>query len=275
MSCVNLITNEVRDRYSVDGVVCLRNAITEEWIDCTRDGIARNLEQPGRFFRDQTPADSPARYVFDFWVWQQIPEFTELIKRSPIAEMVGELLGASHLNLLMDNWFMRESGATSGAPWHHDEPYFDFSGGKKCVFWYPLEPVSVSEGLTFLAGSHQWGQLFMPSHFREKTPFEGDMTGYRSIDSVEFDAPNHRFLNWEMEVGDCLIFDFRTLHAATTDTAAPATIQRMSLRYGDQNVRFKPRGEWTIETSEYLKSLGCKPEGRVDCDLLPRVWEAS
>ena len=276
MSGINVITDEVRDRYIEDGVVCLRDVMSKKWIDCTRDGIARNLEEPGRFFRDQTPANSPARYVFDYWSWQQIPEFTELIKHSPIAGIVGDLLEASHLNLLMDNWFVRESGATSGAPWHHDEPYFDFSDGKKCVFWFPLEPVSASEGLTFLAGSHRWEKLFMPSNFREKRPFKGDMTGYHSIESVDLDASEHRLVNWEMEVGDCLIFDFRTLHAATSEnTALPATVHRMSLRYGDQDVRFNPRGEWTLETSEYLRSLGCEPHGRVDCDLLPRVWEAS
>ena len=270
----DVITSEVKERYNEDGVVCLRNVISEEWIDCTRAGIARNLGQPGHFFRDQTPADSPGRYVFDYWSWQQIPEFAKLILRSPIAAIVGELLEAAHLNLLMDNWFMRESGATSGAPWHHDEPYFDFSGGRKCVFWFPLEPVGVSEGLTFLAGSHCWGKLFMPSNFREKLPFEGDMTGYLPIDSIDFGAPEHRFLNWEMEVGDCLIFDFRTLHVATTETGAlPSTIHRMSLRFGDQGVRFKPRGEWTLETSMHLESLGCKPDKPVDCELLPRVWE--
>ena len=270
-----MITSEVQERYRKDGVVCLRNVISEKWIDCTRAGIARNLEQPGRFFRDQTPADSPGRYVFDYWSWQQIPEFAKLIMDSPIAGIVGELLEAVHLNLLMDNWFMRESGATAGAPWHHDEPYFDFSGGKKCVFWFPLEPVGVSEGLTFLAGSHDWNKLFMPSNFREKKPFKGDMKGYLPIDSIEFDAPEHQFLNWEMEVGDCLIFDFRTLHVATTEVGElPSTIHRMSLRFGDQDVRFKPRGEWTLETSDHLKSLGCRQDDHIDCDLLPKVWVA-
>ncbi len=276
MQVPNIITPEIRNQYLVDGVVCLRKAIDDKWLDITRRGVSRNLDQPGRFFRDQTPADSPARYVFDYWSWQSIPEFEELIRESPISEIVADLLEAEKLNLLMDNWFMREAGATSGAPWHHDEPYFDFTGGRKCVFWFPLEPVNVSEGLTFLAGSHSWNKLFMPFDFRDKKPFDGDMSDYSPIERVNFDAPEHRMLSWEMEEGDCLIFDFRVLHAATTgEGALPSTIHRMSLRYGDQDVRFIPRGEWTLETSEFLKGLGCQSGGSVECDLLPRVWQTS
>jgi ectoine hydroxylase-related dioxygenase (phytanoyl-CoA dioxygenase family) len=268
-----LVTTEERHQFLEDGVVCLRQVIDAKWIDLTRKGIARNLREPGRFFRDQTPTHSPARYVFDYWSWRQIPEFAELIYDSPFAAIVVDLLEAKKLNLLMDNWFMREAGATSGAPWHHDEPYFDFFGGKKCVFWFPLEPVKAEEGLTFLAGSHRWNKLFMPSNFREKKPFGGDMSGYYSLDGVDFNASEHDFLTWDVELGDCLIFDFRTLHVATTEESAlPSTIHRMSLRYGDQDVKFAPRGEWTLETSEYLQNLGCQSGGKVDCDLLPRVF---
>ncbi|MGI9316379.1 MAG: phytanoyl-CoA dioxygenase family protein [bacterium] len=276
MSPSQKITADTIERYREDGVICLRNVIDEKYLDLTGKGIVRNLTEPGRFFRDQTPADSPARYVFDYWSWRSIPESTELIQDSPIAEFVAELLNARKLNLLMDNWFMREAGATSGAPWHHDEPYFDFTGGNKCVFWFPLESVESTAGLTFLAGSHRWNKLFMPSNFRDKMPFDGDMSGYSTIDSINFAATEHRMLSWNLEPGDCLIFDFRTLHVATTEEGAlPSTIHRMSLRYGDQDVRFTPRGDWTLETSEYLQSLGCQPGGSVDCDLLPQVWPRS
>ena len=39
----------------------------------------------------------------------------------------------------MDNWFFREAGSKSGAPFHHDISYFDFEG-TMCVLWLPLEP---------------------------------------------------------------------------------------------------------------------------------------
>ncbi|GIT27692.1 MAG: hypothetical protein CM1200mP41_37360 [Gammaproteobacteria bacterium] len=50
---------------------------------------------------------------------------------------------------------MREIGATTAAPWHHDEPYFDFTG-RLCVVWLPLEAAPKSEGLP-LSGARTVG----------------------------------------------------------------------------------------------------------------------
>ena len=38
------------------------------------------------------------------------------------------LLDARRVNLVMDNWFLRQAGATSRPPFHHDISYFDFDG---------------------------------------------------------------------------------------------------------------------------------------------------
>lgn len=265
------IDSAARDAYWRDGVVCLRRVIDEPWLDCAGTGIDQAFKTPGRFFRDQTPPGSPARYVFDYWNWQNLPAFRRLVLDSPLAGLVADLFEARSLHLLMDNWFLREAGATNGAPWHHDEPYFDFDGGRKCVFWFPLEPASRDEGLIFLAGSHRWGKLFMPQNFREHAPFEGNSGGYHPIEGFESHAAQYR--SWDVAPGDCLIFDFRTLHRATNQTdPLPRTIRRMSLRYGDQDVRFRPRGEWTRETSEHLIALGQAPDAPLDCALLPRVY---
>lgn len=265
------IDDLARAAYDRDGVVCLRGVIGREWLDCCREGIAQAVENPGSFFRDQTPADSPARYVFDYWNWPNVPAFRRLVLESPFAEMIAGLLKAETLNLLMDNWFLREAGATHGAPWHHDEPYFDFDGGRKCVLWFPLESASREEGLTFLGGSHRWGKLYMPQNFREHRSFDGDRHGYH--EPADFESYRDRFLAWDVEPGDCLVFDFRTLHRATNQTdPLPRTIHRMSLRYGDQDVVFRPRGAWTEETSSYLAGMGLRPGEGVECELLPRVF---
>lgn len=266
------ISNAARESFHQEGVICLRGVVGREWLDCCRDGLNQSLANPGPFFRDQTPEGSPARYVFDYWNWRNIPGFRKLVLESPFAGMIAELLEAELLYLLMDNWFMREAGATNGAPWHHDEPYFDFDGGRKCVLWFPLEPASRDEGLTFLGGSHRWGRLYMPQNFREHRPFEGDLQEYSPIG--DFEAYRDRYLSWDVNPGDCLVFDFRTLHRATNDKdPLRRTIHRMSLRYGDQDVIFKPRGEWTKETADHLIAFGQHPGMPPDCELLPLVYE--
>ena len=267
-----MIGTEQKESYRRDGVVCLRNVITEQWREVSRRGVETSVANPGRFFRDYTAEGSPARYVFEYWNWWNIPEFEDLAFNSNIAALVAELLDADKLTLLMDQWFLREAGATNGASWHHDEPYFDFFGGRKCVVWFPLEETSAEEGLTFLAGSHNWGKLFMAQNFGKREAFDGDTSGYETIG--DFDRYADSLLSWDMVPGDCLFFDFRTLHRATSDTTPLSrTSHRISYRYGDQDVIFRPRGAWTEETSAFIMEAGQKADAKLDCKLLPTVFE--
>ncbi len=264
-----------RAAYRRDGVICLRKALTAQWLDCTRRGIERNLREPGPFFRDQTPDGSPARYLFDYWNWERIPEFGQFMSDSPMAAQVSALLQAKRLFMVMDNWFLREGGATNGAPWHHDEPYFDFVGGQLCIYWFALDAATSEEGLTFVAGSHAWGKLFQPQQFKVHRAFDGVTSDYHPIEDFEADRGN-RLLSWDLEPGDALIFDFRTLHRATCGPQPPSrTVQRMSYRFADQDTVFRPRGEWTREISDYLIARGQRPDRPLDCPLLPCLAKPS
>ncbi|MBV8568209.1 MAG: phytanoyl-CoA dioxygenase family protein [Methylobacteriaceae bacterium] len=262
--------------YERDGAICLRGALGPQWLAAIAEGIETDRRSPGRFFRDQTPASSPAKYVFSYWIWRDNAPFRRVIFDSPAGGIAARILGAERVTMIMDNWFLREAGATNGAPWHHDEPYFDFDGGRMCAIWIPLEPATPDEGLTFVAGSHRWGKLFMPLNFRDRIPFEGvaGEGGYAPVPDIDAVPGAYEFLSWEMAAGDCLIFDLRTLHEATAGTKPlQRTIRRLSLRFADQDVRFKPRGPWTEEISKFLIDEGQAAGGLLDCPMLPVVWQ--
>ena len=44
------------------------------------------------------------------------------------AKIASELMSAKKINLVMDNWFLREAGSKSSTPFHHDISYFDIKG---------------------------------------------------------------------------------------------------------------------------------------------------
>ncbi len=259
------------DAFRRDGVVHLRGAFAPRWLDLAARGIARNLAHPGPFHRDHTPPGSPGRYLFDFWTWSETPEFRELIHDSPAGAIAARLLGADAVRMVMDNWFLREAGATAGAPWHHDEPYFDFEG-RLCVLWLPLEPVTGDEGLTFVRGSHRWGRLFAAPQFSDNVPFRCEGARYEPVPDVEREYAGE-LLGARTTPGDCLVFDFRTLHGATAGARPlPRTARRMTLRFAAEGARVVPRGEWTREISAHLVSLGQVPGAALDSPLTPRVW---
>jgi hypothetical protein len=51
------------------------------------------------------------------------------------------------------------------------------------------------------------------------------------------------------------------------------TIHRIALRFGDQDTIFRPRGLWTKEITDHLLDLGQVAGAKLDCPLLPQVWE--
>lgn len=257
-------------RYRTDGVVCLRQVFDAEWIALAKAGIDRNIANPGPFFRDHTGPESAGRYLFDFWNWRDIPEFERLVFESPLGG-IGERVLGGRVRMLMDNWFVREAGSVDGAPWHHDEPYFDFEG-RMCIVWMPLESVRANRGLTFVRGSHDWGRLYAAQQFSDNVPFDCHGDEYHPMPDFDGDRQRYDFLSWDLDPGDCLVFDFRTVHRASDRArSADRTTRRMTFRMGGQDTVFRPRGEWTRQISEHLIGLGQMPGAALDNPLTPLI----
>ena len=126
------------DQYKKDGAVLIKGKFDRAWIEKLRKGISKDFQNPSPRFVRHTKDDDAPGYFEDFWTWDLFDEFTDFVHNSPTAQIASELMGASQVNLVMDNWFLREAGSKSGAPFHHDISYFDFEGSM-CVLWLPLE----------------------------------------------------------------------------------------------------------------------------------------
>ncbi len=207
--------------YHDDGVVCLRDAISDEVLKLAHEGIEQNLRSPGQFFRDHTEPGSSHRYLFEYWTWPHTPPFAELIRRSPLGEIAGMLMQANHVHMVMDNWFLREAGARSAAPWHHDEPYFDFEGSL-CVIWIPLESAPREDGLTFIAWLASMGKALCGTEFSANVPFSCTGDAYQSVPDIEPSVRRMTCWSWDVNVGDCLVFDFRNFRHCVSNKGAPA-----------------------------------------------------
>ncbi len=265
------------ETYRRDGVVHLKNLFSSKWIDLLRQGIARDMADPSPRFEERTEEGDSARYFEDFWVWSQIPEFEEFVRNSPAGALAGRLLEASRINLVMDNWFLREAGAASRAPWHHDIAYFDFEG-TMCVLWVPLEATGRDEGIELVRGSHLWDKLFMRVWFRNHEAAQGAGWVNGSHYELPPDIDQHReqydLISFEMEVGDCLIFDMRTLHGSPAGVIPQKTRSRFSLRMTAEDGRIRHRGDWAKGEREIFEAAGHREGDALDSDFFPRLWTA-
>ena len=132
-----LLNTDQTDQYKKDGAVLIKGKFDREWIEKLREGISKDIKQPSpRFVKHTKDVNAPG-YFEDFWTWDLFDEFKDFIYNSPTSQIASELMDAEQINLVMDNWFLREAGSKSGAPFHHGISYFDFEG-TMCVLWLSL-----------------------------------------------------------------------------------------------------------------------------------------
>lgn len=275
MNPSDFVTDEERAAFQKDGAVLLRQRFSTDWIDMLRDGIEADLANPtDNFARHTKDPDAPA-YLEDFWTWSKIPQFEKFVRQSPCAPLAASLLGAPSVNLVMDNWFLREAGSTSRPPFHQDLAYFDFEG-TMCVLWLPLEPVSRDNGIAFVKGSHLWDKLFMRVRFKDGHPsFEPQVVAgqtYHPPPDVAADPAAYDLLRWDLDLGDCIYFDMRTLHGGLSDTTPTETVRRFTLRMTAPDGMIRYRGDWAKEERAIFEAAGYREGDALAGDMFPQLW---
>lgn len=258
-----------------DGAVLLKNAFSHDWIEKLRAGIDADVAQPtANFARHTKDPDAPA-YLEDFWAWSKFPEFEDFVRNSPCAPLAAQLLDAPSVNLVMDNWFMREAGSTSRPPFHQDLAYFDFEG-TMCVLWLPLEPVTKENGIAFVKGSHLWDKLFMRVRFADGHPSTApqEVAGqtYHAPPDVNADPDAYDLLQWDLDLGDCIFFDMRTLHGGLSSVTPTETVRRFTLRMTAPDGMIRYRGDWAKGERAIFEAEGYREGDPIAGDFFPQLW---
>ena len=120
-----LISKADVEKFNQDGAIFLKNIFDIKWIEILKRGIEKDIKNPSPRFKSHTLKSKVPVYLEDYWTWDLVPEFKDFVFNSPYAEIASELISAKKINLVMDNWFLREAGSKSTTPFHHDISYFD------------------------------------------------------------------------------------------------------------------------------------------------------
>ena len=273
-----LTTSAERRAFRLEGVVALRDAFEPRWIETLRTGIEANIANPTENFTNHTTDPSAPAYLEDFWAWNRFDEFRDFVHNSPCAAIAAELLGAKRIHLVMDNWFLRQAGSASRAPFHHDISYFDFHGSM-CVLWLPLTPVGAAECLAWVRGSHAWGKLFRRVFFRDgheggETPCIVNGLEYEPPPDVAADPSRYDLARFDLAPGDCVYFDMRTVHGSLPDDSPPARDgMRYSLRMAAENGIIGYRGDWARHERAIMAAAGYGDGDAIAGDFFPCLWE--
>ena len=280
--------------YARDGAVCLRHAFEPAWIDSLRIGFARDMGRPGArasifsgdgsgFLGVGDPAllgrytgdvagESEPRFINDVNHWRAVPEFEQFLFRSPAAAMAGRLMGASRINLFLQDVMLKEPGATTPTPWHHDVPFWPIEGRQICTIWIPLDRITVANGIEFIRGSHRWGKSFLPLDMPDTEAHYGaDVSDFTQIPDVDADRSAYEFLSGELEPGDCIVFDGHVLHGAPGNaTDAPRRV--FTARWIGEDIRYN--GDKHRQLAPAYPDCGLENGAPMNCETFPLVWRA-
>nr|WP_040819124.1 phytanoyl-CoA dioxygenase family protein [Litoreibacter arenae] len=255
-----MITDQQIADFQRDGAVVVRGVFTD-WVDVMAEGIERNIREPGEYASEN--AVTEGRFFDDYCNWQRIPEFERIIRDSPAAELAARAMGSDTAQIFHDHVLVKEPGTPKPTPWHQDSPYYFVEGKQTVSLWIPLDPVREAS-LRFIAGSHKWDRMVRPVSWADDSDF------YASDDEW-IDVPNptdDEVLEWPMEPGDAVLFDYRTAHGARgnqTNTRRRA----LSLRFVGDDARYVERPG---RTSPPFPGHGMKAGDKLREDWFPVVY---
>ena len=236
------VTDQMVQDFQRDGAVCIRQLLNADEVALLREGIDANLAAPSPRAKVASRPDDPGRFFEDFCNWQDIPQFGQFVTETPLAVAAQRLMDSPTVRLYHDHVLVKEAGTRQRTPWHQDQPYYNIEGQQNISMWIPVDPVSRSATLEFIAGSHK-GPWLMPRTFMDNQAKwfpEGSLA-----DLPDIEAARERFpiVGWEIEPGDVVCFHMRTLHAAG-GVEGPNRRRVFSVRFLGEDIRHAPR-PWT------------------------------
>ncbi|MEO6123645.1 MAG: phytanoyl-CoA dioxygenase family protein, partial [Ilumatobacteraceae bacterium] len=217
-------------------------------LDALAEAVEYNIANPSPWATDSTTAGHSGRFFGDYVSWERIPTFRQIALYSALPVAASALMNSTTVRFFHDHVLVKEPDTAEVTPWHHDQPYYCVDGDQNVSFWISLDAVPAAAGLQFVAGSHRWGQQFIPRKFIDSSGYvtaEGAGAGYQPVPDIDADRNDYEILRFDVRPGDVIAFHYRTLHSAP-GTAGLTTGRRraVSMRYVGDDATFTRR-PWT------------------------------
>jgi len=255
------------DAYQKDGVVCLRGVFSPEWVEKMRAGFELAKQERGPLAQCYKEKGDAGEFFFDVDVWSRLAPFRDFVLESPAGEIAATLMKSSFARLFYDQVFIKEPGEVAPTPWHQDQPYWQVDGKQVCTVWMPLDVVPKETVVEFVAGSHRIETMFSPIAFSEgNAPYDTSMP---PVPDIEGHREDYDLVGWDVEPGDCLVFQAMILHGAHGGSHIARRRRALATRWVGDDARFVVRANKTnIPTFE----SGLKPGDPIAGPMFPEAW---
>lgn len=257
-----MMTPEQVADFQKDGAIVVRGAF-KDWVDVMAEGVAQNMADPGVYASENDV--SAGRFFDDYCNWTRISAFEKTVRESPAAALAATAMQSKTAQFFHDHVLVKEPGTPKPTPWHQDAPYYFVEGQQTVSLWIPLDPVE-NASLRLVAGSHKWDKMVRPVSWSDDSDFykTGDWT---PVPDPDADPDKMRVLEWAMQPGDAVLFDYRTVHGARGN-ASTSRRRALSLRWVGDDARFVTRPG---RTSPPFPAHGMKDGERLRTDWFPVI----
>ena len=275
------ITADEIERFHDQGVILLQGLFDADWIALLRQGLDDNCNNPTERAR-VWDRDAEGRTMFwDSQAWMGVDAYRQFVFESPAAQIAGQLLRATAVNFFFDAVFVRSAGSQFETPWHQDEPYWSIEGYDTCTLWMPLVPVKAENALAYVPGSHRLDSSFYQYNFGDLNPdakndvdqVDFSAIGNTAIPDIDADRERYGVVSWDMQPGDCVVFNSRILHGGSGKLDDDTGLSVFTSKWLGDDVRIKFRDcGMDPDHSEIMTRYGLKPGDRPGTELYPRIW---
>ncbi|HAA66147.1 MAG TPA: hypothetical protein DCE10_04800 [Acidimicrobiaceae bacterium] len=214
------------DAFRVDGVAHIKKAVSRELVQEILNSVDRLINEPGRFGGSMTAPHDPGMFFQDRYLYTTHHEFRRYADTCGLAAIAAVATGSKKIRLYYDHVFVKDPGTQESFVWHQDRPYWAVDGTQICSTWLALTDTNAnSSALEFVRGSHLWNKTFKPEYpaLEGRSPEEVEKALWKGvaqhISSFEEQCPvfedepdRYEILNFDVQAGDALMFDFRTVH---------------------------------------------------------------
>ena len=269
---VQLMTNNIMisdtqiETYQNDGVVLIKG-LYKDWVEQIRNGIERNMSEPGPYAAENLKSGEAGRFFDDYCNWQRIPEFEDVIRNSEAAKVAAKLMKSNNAQIF--HVLVKEPGTAKATPWHQDSPYYFVEGEQNVSFWSPMDKVT-SATLRCVAKSHLWPKPVLPTRWLSEDSFYPDEDTYMAVPDPDQNLEKYKVMEWEMEPGDVVAFNYKTLHGARGNNL-PERRRAFSLRFIGDDARYITRPG---KTSPPFPGHNMKDGERLREDWFPTVYSS-
>lgn len=253
--------------YEQDGAVHIPGLFAD-WVEAIAAAIERNMNEPGPYAAENIAEGESGRFFDDYCNWERIPELRDIVENSPAAEAAARIMRSDSAQFFHDHVLVKEPGTSKPTPWHQDSPYYFVEGRQTVSFWIPIDPVD-DASLRLIKGSNRWDKLVLPVRWLNNDDFYPDRAAYLPVPDPDREPEKFETLEWIMQPGDAVLFDFGTVHGARANMTERRR-RALSLRWVGDDARYVERPG---RTSPPYPGHDMKAGQRLRQDWFPVIWE--